>query len=115
MSGCMTSGMMSSATDDWETPLDLWTMLDKEFHFDLDVCASSTNAKCPRYFTKEQDGLGQDWTGTVWMNPPYGRKIGAWMRKAMRHGQEGGGGNCRLPRARTHGHTMVEGVLHECE
>ena len=29
------------------------------------------------------DGLSQDWQGVCWMNPPYGKKIGAWMKKAM--------------------------------
>lgn len=107
MSGCMTSGMMSSLTDDWETPIELWTQLDGEFHFDLDVCASSTNAKCARYFTKEEDGLKQNWIGTVWMNPPYGREIGAWMEKARDYGTGGGG---ELPSASyRHAQTHVGG------
>jgi phage N-6-adenine-methyltransferase len=50
--------------------------------FTLDVCASAENAKCERYFTRDDDGLAQTWTGRVWMNPPYGRKLGDWMKKA---------------------------------
>ena len=111
MSRCMTSGMMSSSSDDWETPLDLWEKLDEEFDFDLDVCASSENAKCATYFDIEADGLKQPWTGTVWMNPPY-KGIRAWMDRAM---QYGGGGNCGLPRASTDGHKVVVGVLYESE
>ena len=99
MSRCMTSGMMSSASDDWETPLDLWEKLNEEFGFDLDVCASSDNAKCAAYFDIEADGLKQPWTGTVCMNPPYGRRIGEWMKKAMQHGR-GGIAVCLVP-ART--------------
>lgn len=63
----------SSATDDWETPIDFFRQYDEVYHFTLDVCASEKNAKCARYFTKEQDGLKQDWGNEVcWMNPPYG-------------------------------------------
>jgi phage N-6-adenine-methyltransferase len=57
-------------------------MLNKQFHFTLDACATQQNAKCVRYFTKADDGLKQEWTGRVFMNPPYGREIGKWVRKA---------------------------------
>ena len=33
--------------------------------------------------TKEQDGLKHPWKGTVWCNPPYGRGIGQWVRRAL--------------------------------
>lgn len=73
----------SSATDDWATPQDFFDRMSAEHGpFDLDACASASNAKCPKFFTKEDDGLMQNWDGTVWMNPPYGRTIGEWMRKA---------------------------------
>ncbi len=72
----------SSATDLWATPQDLFDKLNAEFAFDLDVCATPENAKVIRYFTKEQDGLAQPWSGRCWMNPPYGREIGRWMHKA---------------------------------
>ena len=66
----------------WETPQWLFDLLDKEFQFQLDVCANMENAKCERYFTEEIDGLAQDWEGVCWMNPPYGREIGRWIKKA---------------------------------
>lgn len=72
----------SSATDMWETPQDLFNDLDKEFGFTLDVCAAPENAKCKRFFSSQQDGLSREWDGVCWMNPPYGRVIGKWMRKA---------------------------------
>jgi phage N-6-adenine-methyltransferase len=73
----------SSRNCEWATPADLFAALAAEFGpFDLDVCATPENAKCARYFTRDQDGLRQRWTGRVWMNPPYGRAIGLWMRKA---------------------------------
>ena len=77
-----TDVMFSSATDEWETPQDFFDRLDAEFRFDLDVCATPQNAKCKTYFTKADDGLTQDWIGTCWCNPPYGREIGKWVKKA---------------------------------
>jgi hypothetical protein len=53
----MNQGMYSSASDEWETPQEFFDALDEIFHFTLDVCATPENAKCPRYFTKAEDGL----------------------------------------------------------
>lgn len=78
------SGMFSSKTDLWETPQDFFDALNEEFNFELDVCALPENAKCERYFTPEQDGLTQEWSGTCWCNPPYGREIGKWIEKAAK-------------------------------
>lgn len=78
----MNKGMYSSATDEWETPKELFNKLDAVYHFELDVCATKANAKCARYFTREQDALEQEWKGICWMNPPYGRQIGKWVKKA---------------------------------
>lgn len=76
-------GMFTSDRDDWETPQDLFDRYNDGFHFTLDVCASEENAKCERYFTKEQDALKQDWTGErCWCNPPYGRSIAGFVKKA---------------------------------
>lgn len=74
--------MFSSKTDMWETPKDFFDELDKEFHFTCDVCAIKENAKCAKYYTPEQDGLKQEWDGVCWMNPPYGKAIGKWVKKA---------------------------------
>lgn len=75
--------LFSSKTEEWETPQDFFDMLDLCFCFTLDVCATDENAKCLRYFTKKEDGLLQSWKGeTVWCNPPYGRKIKDWVKKA---------------------------------
>lgn len=96
-----TSGLRSSARDDWETPPDLFADLDREFGFSLDPCATDSTAKCQRYFTREQNGLAQDWSGeTVFMNPPYGRVIGQWMRKAWESSRGGATVVCLVP-ART--------------
>lgn len=85
-------GLFTSNTPEWETPQDLFDELSKEFNFVLDVCATKDNAKCLNYIDKERDGLIQDWNwasggGWTWMNPPYGREIGAWVRKASESGK----------------------------
>lgn len=48
------------------------------------------NAKCDEYFTKEQDGLLEPWYGRVWCNPPYGKGVKKWVRKAYEYGINGG-------------------------
>lgn len=77
-----TEVMFSSRTDMWETPAAFFRALDAEFHFTLDVCAVPENAKCKVFYTPEQDGLTQNWGGCCWCNPPYGREIGKWVKKA---------------------------------
>ena len=78
----ITKGLLTSNTDLWETPKDFFYKMDKEFNFTLDVCAIPENAKCKNYFTPSMDGLIQEWVGSCWMNPPYGKEIGLWMKKA---------------------------------
>jgi phage N-6-adenine-methyltransferase len=94
------SGLYSSATDDWGTPQALFDELNSEFNFTLDACASAHNFKVNIYFNKEINALAQSWTGTVWMNPPYGRTIGQWMKKAFEESQKGATVVCLVP-ART--------------
>jgi phage N-6-adenine-methyltransferase len=93
-------GLFTSNTDLWATPKDFFILLDEEFDFDLDVCANAENAKCTHYFSPEQDGLKQEWIGTCWMNPPYGRVIGDWVKKAYESSLNGATVVCLLP-ART--------------
>ena len=78
----LTSGLFSSTTDLWATPQAFFDQLNAEFHFTLDPCANDDNHKCAKYYTEQQDGLAQDWGGQiVFCNPPYGRAIGAWVKK----------------------------------
>lgn len=74
--------MFSSTTDLWETPQEFFDALNDEFHFNLDVCALPSNAKCANYYTPDVDGLTQPWSGVCWCNPPYGRQIGKWVQRA---------------------------------
>lgn len=99
-----------SQKHDWETPQPFFDALDAEFGFTLDVCATHETAKCERYFTPIEDGLSQPWSGICWCNPPYGREIALWVRKAYEESQRGCTVVCLLP-ARTdtgwwHDHVM---------
>lgn len=84
-----TAVMFSSATELWATPQHFYDLLDMEFHFSLDVCALPENAKCRAYYTPEIDGLSQPWYGRCWCNPPYGRQVGRWVKKAAESAAEG--------------------------
>ena len=81
--------MFSHKSGVWETPQSLFDELDSEFHFTLDACALPENAKCPSYYTPIEDGLNQPWKGNVYCNPPYGRTIGEWVRKAYQSRAQG--------------------------
>lgn len=75
---------------DWSTPQDLFDKLNEEFHFTLDPCADALNHKCDKYYTEEQDGLHQDWSGErVFCNPPYGRSLSKWVEKSYKEVREG--------------------------
>ena len=76
--------LFSSNSDMWETPQWLFDKLNSEFNFDLDVCAVPENAKCAAYYTPIMDGLNQPWYGRCWCNPPYGRNIDKWIKKAYK-------------------------------
>lgn len=79
----MNKVLFSSEKEDWETPQDFFDILDQEFHFTLDPCANEYNHKCNKYFTINDNGLERSWSGeVVFCNPPYGRKIYNWVKKA---------------------------------
>ncbi len=110
----LTKGLTSSLTDEWPTPDYVFNKLNQEFGFNLDVCATDLNHKCDRYFTKEIDGLKQEWTGICWMNPPYGRTIGQWVKKAVESARGGAIVVCLLP-ARTDTRWWTDYVLKASE
>lgn len=94
-----TSGMRSSASNEWTTPRWLFDELDAEFHFDLDAASTHENALCEMHYTAEEDGLSQPWEDRhVWCNPPYGREVARWVKKAAE--TSGGGVVCLLIAAR---------------
>lgn len=103
----------SSKSDDWETPQHLFNILDDHYGpFTLDVCATQRNTKVNNcYISPEyENSLDVDWEGRraelkgevqkCWMNPPYGRTIGLWIKKAYEESLKGCLVVCLLP-ART--------------
>jgi phage N-6-adenine-methyltransferase len=107
----MPQAMITSTTDVYPTPPALFARLARRYGpFDVDVCALPDNAKCARYFTPEVDGLKQQWIGCCWCNPPYGRTIGQWVRKAWEASVEGATVVCLLP-ARTDARWWQDYVL----
>lgn len=77
-----------AGVDEWETPAELFALLDAEFRFELDVCATAENARCERFFTADQDGLRQTWRGSCWMNPPHTDGLEPWVAKARRAAED---------------------------
>jgi phage N-6-adenine-methyltransferase len=87
------TGMFSSDSADWATDQRFFDRVNSEFHFNLDVCATKENAKCPLFITKEQNALRINWyhkcvdnklLPIAWMNPPYGDIIKEFMRHAKK-------------------------------
>jgi site-specific DNA-methyltransferase (adenine-specific) len=79
----ITKGMLTSNRDSWETPQKLFDELNKEFNFTIDAAADAENHKCERYYTREENGLEKSWKGErVFLNPPYGRELPKWVKKA---------------------------------
>ena len=75
--------LFSSNSEEWATPQALFDELNKKYKFTLDPCATSENAKCKKFFTKENDGLKQSWKNErVFCNPPYGKNLKFWIKKA---------------------------------
>lgn len=103
----MNKALLSSKKMDWCTPQAFFDKLNREFHFALDAAATPENTKCTRYFTPEMDALSQSWNvdGAVFCNPPYGRQLGKWVRKAYLEHIRTGGDNC-LADSSTDGHKL---------
>ena len=78
----LNKGLMTSDKNYWETPQTFFDELNKEFNFTLDVASTHENAKTKNHFTIESDGLSNKWQGNVFCNPPYGKEIGLWVKKA---------------------------------
>lgn len=78
--------LFSSKTWEWQTPRDLYDKLNAEFHFMCDPCTTPDNPlRAKHFFTERDDGLKQFWYDHSFVNPPYGRKIADWVRRAYLH------------------------------
>ncbi len=98
----MNKGLLTNNSNEWETPTDLFNELNAKYHFGLDACATKENALCDKFFTIKENALWQDWSGfgNVFMNPPYGRHIKDFIRKAYEESKKGIIVVCLIP-ART--------------
>jgi len=72
-----------------ETPWSLFNKLDQIFAFETDLAANESNTKCAEYYSEEDNSLEQEWKGCAWLNPPYGRLIGRWIKKAAESAKNG--------------------------
>ena len=111
------TGMFTSNTCMWGTPQKFFDELNKEFNFEIDVCAVPENAKCKKFFSPEVDGLKQSWGGytSVWCNPPYGKEMPKWIEKAHRTWKEHGNTIVMLIPARTDTKAFHEFIYHQAE
>jgi hypothetical protein len=81
-------GGANPTVDERATTPEVFAELHERFNFTVDACALARNAKLPRYWTPEQDGLAMNWTGErVWCNPPYS-SIEPWVIKAKESAAE---------------------------
>jgi phage N-6-adenine-methyltransferase len=80
----------TSNTNEWFTPDYIYKPLNKRFNFTLDPCCTKESAKCKKFYTVADDGLSKDWgKNVVWVNPPYGREIGKWIKKCYESAIDG--------------------------
>jgi phage N-6-adenine-methyltransferase len=110
----MQPALLRSVKTEWETPGALFAVLHWEFGFTLDVCATEDNRKCRAFFSPAEDGLKRAWSGTCWLNPPYGREIGPWLAKARLESELGSTVVCLVP-ARTDTAWWQSEVMHSSE
>lgn len=106
--------MFSSKTDLWATPQEFFDELDAEFHFTLDPCATPENAKCKKFYTRQENGLQKNWGGEiVFCNPPYGREIYKWVKKCYEESKKPGTTVVLLIPARTDTRYFHEFIYHK--
>lgn len=90
----------SSAEESWSTPVEFFEKYNNIYGFTLDVCAEPHNTKCEDFIDKQTDALQVDWSNfskSCWMNPPYGRTIKQWMKKAYEESLKGVTVVCLVP------------------
>ena len=79
--------LMSSASDEWYTPVREVELSRTVLGcIDLDPATSklaNQTVRAARIFTREDDGLAHEWRGRVFLNPPYGDVIGQWTQKLV--------------------------------
>lgn len=82
------AALFSSTSQEWYTPPELIEGVLAEIgrmEFDCDPASPRTDGPIPArtHYTRKENGLLQPWVGIVWLNPPYGRQLAAWVHKAI--------------------------------
>jgi len=82
----------SSKSNYWQTPPELFNKLNEEFNFEIDAAAGLNNRLCSNYFSEENSALNKNWIDygkSFWLNPPYGRALGKFIKKAYEESFKG--------------------------
>ena len=86
---------LTSLNEVWTTPPHIIESLISVFGiFDLDPCSETSNNKKRNSrakigYTAKDNGLISPWFGTVFVNPPYGRTVGLWVKKCHYEAHKG--------------------------
>ena len=80
--GNFDSNRFKSTNQSWETPDDLFVKINAQYHFTIDVCATSKNTKCKIFWSEDDSCLDKTWSGICWMNPPY-KNMKQFIKKAF--------------------------------
>ena len=76
---------MGKETDEQYTPKFIFDALKIQFDFDVSApIGGSPFVPCNAYFTKNDDGLSQEWVGKIWMNPPFSEGT-KWHQRFQSH------------------------------
>ena len=111
----MNKALFTSNSDEWETPQELYTALNRRFKFTLDPCSTKENHLCNKYFTKEDNGLSKEWKGeTVFVNPPYS-KIKQWVEKCYKEHEKNGTTVVMLIPSRTDTRYFHDYIYHKAD
>lgn len=63
---------IEGGSDNWRTPQELWDLLNSQYHFSIDLCASKNDAKTKKFLTnlsKDSIPPGE----IAWINPPFSK------------------------------------------
>lgn len=93
----------AKGNDEWTTPKWLFDALNKIYDFKLDAAATRKNALCDTFYTKKENALKKHWCcrggirGATFLNPPYGKVVGAFVKKACEESKHTHGAHPRFP------------------
>jgi phage N-6-adenine-methyltransferase len=81
-----THDSVANKTVEWYTPK--WIFNALNLKFDLDPCHPEEKLDwipAAKHYSEKDNGLIQEWTGRIWLNPPYGKHTSEWLAKMHDH------------------------------